>query len=980
MRSSRHPFTRALLLAGAVAGFISVHGTASAQIGGLGRGWYDLCRDPDNTTPLSDPYDLQFTESDLFSVFAGRDGTANLGREASTGKPAICFKPHGFNIQGGFDFGLPSGTIQANGADQEMALSGMWDLYPAREFSFFRLCDSTNLPAGSVLFGDGGYSFFYTGASKRYFVLGQDVTLGDGTFTAECRVRIVGDAAQFRWHFTNTGTTSSSIGVLFGCSTFQILKQNPAGFNRRVSHVSMNRLRPGESGDSVTSQGYIGYTATDTTRPLRLEQKFPNNVSGFPKWVKFLWSQSNPWGMQIDTQPDRLIYKDADSSDLVIVANRQTILRDDSSMNFNLFGDPTGNVLQNDIEIGVEAEASDLPWGTAFVQRFPAKSIPAGGTQDIVHYVHLAHTQGYYFDPYTLVVDMPELVAWDANSGTTTGYPDTVKVGAWLDNQYAEVDKEVTLQNVRMTITIPDNSGLQLAPGETRVKNIGTISPNVMNKSAWNLVVDPTHPGLVNVQIQVEAFPGPVRTLNKVIRVAGSPTYTLNAGPNLLTFPYLANETSLDQSLVKNEIDPNTGDYVKLRNGIDYVAYVWDASLRTYTPAQTIQRGVGTWIVPANGTNLDSVVLKQSNLPTDAENGGLIVGLRPGWNLIGDPYNVPIKLSELVGVDEADPQSSHSWAELVATNAVSGSVVYFDGTQYQFVAGPDAVLEPNRGYWVFVTTGAQLRLVYPPLFQIGQPGITTRSKPFTFTNNDNQWRLQFAATSAHGSDSSTYVGVTRDVKNLNTLNVPKAPAAPNSSVEVAVLGTTKIGETRMAQAFSTTTQQSSWKLQVKSDKPGDVALTWPNLATLPRNVKVTLTDDATGETKDLRAISGYTVPFAQAGTRSFTVKASANGMARAVITSAVVNRSSRDANAPVQVSYTLSDSALVTVRILSASGQEVYTATRGRADNAGQNTVTWTLHDNANRAVAPGTYRVEIIAETTSGDRARRIVPVNVIR
>ncbi|MES1227984.1 MAG: FlgD immunoglobulin-like domain containing protein, partial [Armatimonadota bacterium] len=140
------------------------------------------------------------------------------------------------------------------------------------------------------------------------------------------------------------------------------------------------------------------------------------------------------------------------------------------------------------------------------------------------------------------------------------------------------------------------------------------------------------------------------------------------------------------------------------------------------------------------------------------------------------------------------------------------------------------------------------------------------------------------------------------------------------------------------------------------------------------------TDDVTNETKELRAISGYTTNFAQAGSRTFTIKATTSGLARPVITSAVVSRSGRENNAPVQISYALSDSALVTVRILSASGKEVFTATRGRADGAGQNTVTWLLRDNANRAVAPGTYRVEIIAETSAGDRARRIVPVNVIR
>ncbi|MBS1709300.1 MAG: hypothetical protein JSS65_11360, partial [Armatimonadetes bacterium] len=60
--------------------------------------------------------------------------------------------------------------------------------------------------------------------------------------------------------------------------------------------------------------------------------------------------------------------------------------------------------------------------------------------------------------------------------------------------------------------------------------------------------------------------------------------------------------------------------------------------------------------------------------------------------------------------------------------------------------------------------------------------------------------------------------------------------------------------------------------------------------------------------------------------------------------------------------------------------KEVYTVSRGRADGTGQNAVTWMLRDSANRAVAPGTYKVEILAETPSGERVRKIVPVNVIR
>jgi hypothetical protein len=52
----------------------------------------------------------------------------------------------------------------------------------------------------------------------------------------------------------------------------------------------------------------------------------------------------------------------------------------------------------------------------------------------------------------------------------------------------------------------------------------------------------------------------------------------------------------------------------------------------------------------------------------------------------------------------------------------------------------------------------------------------------------------------------------------------------------------------------------------------------------------------------------------------------------------------------------------------------------GRADKAGQNEVVWNLRDQANRSVAPGTYRAEIVAEGNEGERVRKITPIIVTR
>jgi flagellar hook assembly protein FlgD len=130
----------------------------------------------------------------------------------------------------------------------------------------------------------------------------------------------------------------------------------------------------------------------------------------------------------------------------------------------------------------------------------------------------------------------------------------------------------------------------------------------------------------------------------------------------------------------------------------------------------------------------------------------------------------------------------------------------------------------------------------------------------------------------------------------------------------------------------------------------------------------------------MRTSSGYTFSATANSTREFKVQMDIGGAVRAVIGNLVVTRSGRDRNSPFTINYTLSSAASTTIRILGNNGKEVFTVTRGRADNAGENSATWNLKDNANRSVAPGTYRVEIVATTSEGDNVRRIVPVNVIR
>ncbi|MES1228469.1 MAG: hypothetical protein ABUL72_07335, partial [Armatimonadota bacterium] len=124
MQTNRHLINRTMVLAGVAAGTLLLPSISSAQVFGL-RGWETLCLDPDNTAPYSTDYALSGVEDSLFSITAGRSGTVSQGVIAPTDTPPklICFPTTSFTAAGGFSFGIPDGTLQAQGADQGMALT-----------------------------------------------------------------------------------------------------------------------------------------------------------------------------------------------------------------------------------------------------------------------------------------------------------------------------------------------------------------------------------------------------------------------------------------------------------------------------------------------------------------------------------------------------------------------------------------------------------------------------------------------------------------------------------------------------------------------------------------------------------------------------------------------------------------------------------------------------------------------------------------
>ncbi|MCB0825198.1 MAG: hypothetical protein KDC26_03335 [Armatimonadetes bacterium] len=899
----------------------------------FGQGWAGVCIDPMNTMPYTIDYAINTVVDPLIGVSIGVTGTATWG-----GQTGPCYAPaRNLDASGRFAFGVGAiGSVQST-FDDNMALTTGWPIDPVGDFCFALITQDGDDPANGELFGDNGLITAYVGFSNRYQVA---IWAGTGS-QVEVRAKVLGDAVRLGWTLNNTDTVDHTMGLIW-VMYHGMISQAPDSTGAQVAFSNLT----GPS--KFTAERYIGHAYFQENRPIRIwEKRFGSNTN-YPNKYRALFGQSENYGFQLDLVPPAIAPDSTRTSEIIVGSHTGVGLG--NGVSFSVFGDPTGL-----------AESADVNYRQmSMATKYPGELVPAGGSRQVVQYIRTSWGISDYTDPYTVVLDAPKVVNY-VGAGQN---PNPMQVRLWIDNQYATIDKEVPLHNVRCIINLPD--GLSLAPGETQEKQVSIVNPNQLVPIDWQVVSDGETFGDLPINVTIAPLPGPSKSLTQVVRVASVPTISLAAGANMVSFPYIFADTSLDNIL-------------QMQTGVDYLAFRYDQDSRTYQPVTSIERGIGYWIVPTNPVN--SYDLPGASYDPNSPTGGLLVNLKKGWNMIGNPYNYGVPVSHLIGVAEDSPSNSMTWAELVQNNFISSSMQFFDPdtNSYLFTQGSDFVIEPHKAYWVFVRTFQPIRIIWPPLFQEGLP-FSGRGVADQWKQTDREWRLKLSARSQAGYDSENYVGVVADKSRAQQLSVPKAPQAPGQNLELAIMDEMDGEVTRMAQAINDRVGRQSWTARVKVEEAGEVTLTWPTMASVPRGMRLRLEDNLTGEKRDLRTTSGYTFRMDQAGTREFTITAEPGGSNKPVIGNVTVLPAGKGPNSPVVINYALSADALVTVRVLSASGKEVFTVTRGRAENSGENSVQWTLRDNANRAVAPGTYRVEILAETPNGERVRKLVPVNVVR
>lgn len=483
------------------------------------------------------------------------------------------------------------------------------------------------------------------------------------------------------------------------------------------------------------------------------------------------------------------------------------------------------------------------------------------------------------------------------------------------------------------------------------------------------------------------------RTVTDSLRFTIAPKQLKN-GRSLITIPYYQAQDANGNALAAGQVLP-----YYLGSGFRAARYVPDQQLYAFQTSTSMDSGFlpsSSYAPHADGSTSATYpvgVAFWSDLPSTTavltrgapmssasvviplKGTGTGTGRTISWNMIGDPFPFDVPYNSLL-VDT--PAGRMSIANAVLAGYLSGNLYSYDGDQgYTFRTLPDGTLSAWTGYWVGVTSSADISLVVPPLKVSSRAAAVTRSAKGT-----DGWLLKIGASAGTLRDTYNFIGVSSKASDgVDTRDVAKPPMpSPYLSCGIDNSGWTRSAGL-YAQDIRSETATNTWPMVVTTDQANqDVTVSWAPVGTLPRNVKLVIKDEVSGQSIDMRTRSCTTFKSSDAGTtRKFTITSKpVVGTALRVSNMAVRTSGSR-ASGAANISFTISADASYDVNVLSASGKVMATV-GSRAASAGSVRLVWNGRDSSGRSLPAGTYLVQVRARTSDGEAVRVIQPFALVR
>jgi hypothetical protein len=343
------------------------------------------------------------------------------------------------------------------------------------------------------------------------------------------------------------------------------------------------------------------------------------------------------------------------------------------------------------------------------------------------------------------------------------------------------------------------------------------------------------------------------------------------------------------------------------------------------------------------------------------------------WNMVGCPFPYSVPWNAVL-LDT--PEGRMPVGSAVTKGYILANLYTYDGTEgYSFRTLPDGALVAWQGHWIGVRSKQDVALVVPPVrIDALAPGRTA-----SMQLGRDGWAMQLVVSQKGTRDGANVIGqsaVARDA--ADALDAPKPPM-PDRTVSASVSGAD--GLVPLARDIRSLAGTQSWMVSIASDLgDGNVSLSWSPQGTFPRNRRISLRDEATGTTTDMRTRTSLSFSsMADGAPRVYTITAAPATANVARVTNLTVRQAAGRASGAITIGFNMAGDATYEVKILGSDGRPVANvATRAAA--AGDQRMVWSGKDAAGRSVPAGAYLVQVRAATADGGSVRVVQPFMLVR
>ena len=281
------------------------------------------------------------------------------------------------------------------------------------------------------------------------------------------------------------------------------------------------------------------------------------------------------------------------------------------------------------------------------------------------------------------------------------------------------------------------------------------------------------------------------------------------------------------------------------------VVYRWIPDIKNYTEVTTeepVQIGEGYCVLKQSET------LPEHDDYADVSDAEIKHELRPGWNIISNPYPAAVMLSD-VRIQKGN-DIPVAWAEAASRGWIINAIYHYNGSDwgntFSFETGHDAALIPWSGYWTYLDQADDTYYLVIP-------------KPLS--KADHEWQIHILAQVLN-AENSIIIGQMPDASD---------EIDPGHDVPAFLTGDIKTYVAYDGQSYWKDMKKSceiscskTWNIVVESGVLGEnTEISWNSLE-VPDDINLNLRDMATGNIINMAAEEH--IVYENTGRREFIVE------------------------------------------------------------------------------------------------------------